>query len=211
LISLPTANRWLYAGTHTSGGCDWQEAHKLYYYKLEERQSCAEFNGRLIISFVRPGRNSYLYAERWAGELLVDSILPKRLSIGEFPGFKAVDLSKAELDIVVSQELQSWRAALSSVAGVYLVSDTCSGRLYVGSATGEGGIWQRWCQYSATGHGGNVALRELVQEEIGERAKGFRFSILEIADTHASAEEVRQRETHWKKVLLTRGHGLNEN
>jgi hypothetical protein len=36
------------------------------------------------------------------------------------------------------------RGALSSVAGVYLISDTLDGRLYVGSASGQGSFWQRW-------------------------------------------------------------------
>jgi hypothetical protein len=90
-------------------------------------------------------------------------------------------------------------------------SEFRSGQLYVGSATGEGGIWQRWCQYAATGHGGNVELKELMQHEGGQGANGLRYSILEIADVHASHEDILQRESHWKKILLTRAHGLNAN
>jgi len=55
------------------------------------------------------------------------------MTIAEFPGFKAVDLAKSELEVIVRQNLESWRIALSSVAGVYLISDTMSGKLYVGS------------------------------------------------------------------------------
>jgi hypothetical protein len=54
--------------------------------------------------------------------------------------------------------------ALASVAGVYLISDTLTGKLYVGSATGEGGIWGRWCQY-VDGHGHNIQLKRLVGAE----------------------------------------------
>jgi hypothetical protein len=39
----------------------------------------------------------------------------------------------------------------------------------------------------------------------------FRFSVLEIADINESRDEVLQRESHWKSVLLTRQHGLNAN
>jgi hypothetical protein len=39
----------------------------------------------------------------------------------------------------------------------------------------------------------------------------FRFSVLEIADINESRDEVIQRESHWKSVLLTRQHGLNAN
>lgn len=211
LIGLPGGQRWLYAGVHDSTGCDWVEDRKLYYYRLLERPLCSEFNGRLVVRFARPGRQSYLNADRWADQLLIESIRPERLTIAEFPGFKGVNLSKVELDVVVTQGLESWRAALSSVAGVYLISDSTSGELYVGSASGEGGIWQRWCQYAATGHGGNVELRQLLQDDSSERAAALRFSILEIADVHASLEEILERESHWKNVLLTRTHGLNAN
>ena len=47
-------------------------------------------------------------------------------------------LSKQQLDTVVKQEVESWKAALGSVAGVYLIADRRTGKLYVGSATGNG-------------------------------------------------------------------------
>ena len=102
---------------------------------------------------------------------------------------------RAELDLVVRQGIESWRVALSNVAGVYLISDPGCGKLYVGSATGEGGIWQRWCEYSANSHGGNRDVRLLLEHD-SAAAQRMRFSILEIADLHASAEEVLRRESH---------------
>jgi hypothetical protein len=75
--------------------------------------------------------------------------------------------------------------------------------------TGEGGIWQRWLDYAATGHGGNRDLKTLLESGGLERAAGLQYSILEIADTHTSVNDVLQRESHWKRVLLTRIHGLN--
>lgn len=211
LIALPGANRWLFAGAYTSLGCGQPLDTGDFYYTLEPRSACSELRGRLIASFARTGRQPYLYAENISDRMLLSEVLPKPLSIAEFPGYKAVDLSKQELDLVVRNNLESWRAALSSVAGVYLISDTASGKLYVGSATGDGGIWQRWAQYSETGHGGNIELRRLMHADGMSRASTFRFSILEIADTHTSAEEVIRREAHWKTILMTRKHGLNAN
>ncbi|HEY6230846.1 MAG TPA: GIY-YIG nuclease family protein [Pyrinomonadaceae bacterium] len=210
LIALPESDHWLFAGVHVSEGCEQPEGRDCYHYNLQELASCSELNGRLVAHFRRPGRQSYLNADKWTNQLLLSHIRPKRMTIAPFPGFKAVDLAKSELDVIVKQNLESWQTALASVAGVYLISDTVSGRLYVGSATGEGGIWQRWCQY-AVGHGGNVELKALFDEHGLERASAFRFSILEIADTHASADEIRKRESHWKKILLSRAHGLNAN
>lgn len=211
LIKLPGRGRWLFAGVHNSLGSERIEEKSLHYYRLEERLACSELSGRLVVSFERSGRQSYLDAEKWVDHLHLAEILPERLKIAEFSGYKKINLSKAELDTIVRQGLESWRNALSSVAGIYLISDTISGKLYVGSATGEGGIWQRWVQYSETGHGGNVELIRLLDNEGLERVAAYRFSVLEVADPDASWEEILRRESHWKSILLTREHGLNVN
>jgi hypothetical protein len=211
LISLPGVNRWLFAGVHTSHGHEWKEAHNCFRYDLREHLACSEMNGRMVASFARPGRQSYLDAENWADQVLLGEVLPERIQIAEFPGFRAVLLSRSELELVVRQDLESWRTALSNVAGVYLLSDTLSGKLYVGSATGVGGIWQRWRDYVDTGHGGNVELMRMAEAEGPQRFSAFRYSILETADLHASQDDVLRRESHWKEVLLSRTHGLNSN
>jgi hypothetical protein len=211
LIKLPGLDRWLFAGIHTSNGCEWDEEERLFYYSLDEMQHYSELNGRLIVRFKRPGRQSYLNAERWIENIALDEILPERMSIAEFPGFRMIDISKGELDLIISHALETWKVALSNVAGVYLITDTKSGKLYVGSATGAGGIWQRWSEYSRSGHGGNKDLKSLIKEDGLERASSFRYSILELADLHDSSEDVLCRESHWKKILQTREHGLNSN
>jgi len=210
-IGFTAAHQWLFAGVHASRGSMWHDQPRLHRYDLVELPECSELNGRLIARFQRPGRQAYLNAETWVDQIQLASILPERIRIAEFPGFKAIHLSMEELQVITRQGIESWRAALSSVGGVYLISDTGTGQLYVGSATGEGGIWQRWTQYAATGHGGNQSLRSLVGEAGIERVSAFRFSILEIADTHASPAEVLGRESHWKRVLLSREHGHNRN
>ena len=49
-------------------------------------------------------------------------------------------------------------------------------------------------------------------DEFGsESISGFRFAVLEIADTHANKDDVLARESHWKRVLLTRSFGFNAN
>ncbi len=105
----------------------------------------------------------------------------------------------------------TWRGALTSASGVYVISDTKSGKLYIGSAYGEGGIWGRWAQYSSSGQGNNVELRMLFKELSAKPADAFRFSILKVADVHANKNEVIARETHRENVLLSRTHGYNSN
>lgn len=208
LISLPEATRWLFVGVYASRGKRNLPNGK-YQYDLTPLPAYAEFAGRLFVTFTRT-RASYLRGESCAPRMTVHALTAEPVKLDEFPGFKTVDISFEDLDYLVRSGTTSWRTALGNVAGVYLISDTLTGKLYVGSATGEGGIWGRWRHY-VDGHGHNVELMRLVGAEGIERAKHYRFSVLEIADTHASSDEVLERESHWKRVLLTRVHGWNSN
>jgi len=203
--------KWLFAGAYESLGCSDQKIGRCYKYKTKLIQATEEFTGRLIVEYTRSGRSSYRKAETIADQLIVSEIKPERLTIQEFAGYSKVCISKAQLDTVIRQQISSWKAALSHVAGVYLITDTSDGRLYVGSATGKEGLWSRWSAYSKNGHGGNKELKALLNEKGSEHANGFQYSILEIADTHASDQDVIDREVHWKNVLDSRQHGLNGN
>lgn len=208
LIQLPERDRWLYVGTFFVRSV--AEGPAGVKYGLSREPLCDGFSGRLVVSFARPGRQPYLYGETCAPTMTVHEIRAEPLRLEEFPGFKKVDLAFSDLQLIVHRNTTSWRTALSNVAGVYLISDPQAGMLYVGSATGDGGIWGRWCAYT-NGHGRNRALEELVSKEGADRAAAFRFSILEIADLHTSSAEILQREAHWKRVLLSRQHGYNRN
>ncbi|WP_431689335.1 GIY-YIG nuclease family protein [Hahella sp. NBU794] len=211
LINIHGTDNWLFSGLYEQIGVEFKSEENCFYYDLGQVRDCAELSGRLVIRFSRNFRATYLLAERWSEDLFVSELKPERLTLSEFPGFKSVNLSKRELDCVIRQNIPSWKGALSSVSGVYVISDTMSGKLYVGSAYGEGGIWSRWSQYSSSGHGNNVELRALLNNFGAKSAEAFRFSILEVADVHANKNEVITRETHWKEVLLSRTHGYNSN
>lgn len=213
LIAMPEPHQWMYGGTYRSRGCEPNRKcdRDGFLYDLEEHKSCAELKGRMVSRFERPGRQSYLNADAWIEQIALAAVTAERMSVGEFPGFKFVHVSKAELDSIVRHRIESWHAALSSVGGVYLLSDEKSGGLYVGSASGEGGFWQRWTQYSETGHAGNIELKRLIQTEGPDRASTFRFSILEIADVNAKEDFVLKREAHWKRILFNNAHRLNAN
>ena len=210
LVELRDQDRWLFAGVYYSSGAQGRKEKGYYYYELTEDQSCKEMNGRLVVTFPRPSRQPYLNAENWSDKILLSEVHTKPLSIGEFPGFNAVNITKDQLGLIVQESSDSWRTALSNVAGVYLISDTKSGKLYVGSASGEEGIWQRWLDYADNGHGGNVELKKLLAGKGSKYAKNFRYSILEI-NVYASPDEIRKRESHWKDILMSRTHGLNDN
>ena len=98
----------------------------------------------------------------------------------------------------------TWIKALSSVNGIYLIQDTLSGKLYVGSAYGEQGIYGRWSTYAQNGHGGNLELQSL-------DSSNFVFSILEIVPATTTVDGVIEYENRWKEKLGTRQFGLNKN
>jgi hypothetical protein len=92
-----------------------------------------------------------------------------------------------------------------------LLSDKNNGKLYIGSAYGEEGIWQRWQEYSKTLHGGNKRLKELYKREGESAFQNFQYTILETLDRESSADEVIAIENRWKAHLLTREYGYNDN
>ena len=214
-IAMPTPNLWLFAGVHLSDIPTQRE--DCIYYPLVEIQETKELDGRLIISFDKKNvdnkfvRQSYLLTENWVEKLNVAEVLAQALDFAKFPSFKSVHISFSQLKTIVKKSLSDWQSALSSVAGVYLIADKNSGKLYVGSATGEGGIWQRWAEYATNLHGNNRQLIELKKQFGDVPFENFYFSILEIADTHSSENEILVRESHWKNVLLTRQFGYNDN
>ena len=211
LIALPGRNRWLFGGVFDSDGAEHIASRNLYVYQLVRRVEVDEFVGRLVVAFERTSRQSYLRAENWVDEMQIAEVRPDPMRVIEFPGYASATLSKQHLDIVVAQAEPTWRGALANVAGIYVIADRSTGKLYVGSATGKGGLWARWSSYSRSGHGGNKELKALLRERGAEHAEQFQFGILEIADTHASTEDVVHRECHWKDLLVTREHGLNAN
>lgn len=211
LLQLPGANKWLFAGGFSSRGCIYVETENYYYYKTSELNELQEFSGRLVVEFSRSGRQSYLNAENWSSNIFVAEIKPEKMVIEEFAGYNKINLSKKKLEIIVSQNIPSWKGALSNASGVYLITDTKTGKLYVGSATGEGGIWQRWSEYARNGHGSNRELVSLLSKEGNEYSYHFKYSVLEIADTHASSNDILARESYWKDVLCSRTFGYNAN
>lgn len=206
--------RWLFAGLFRSHGATQEQGENrtVYYYNLDRLPSADAWSGRVCLSSNYTSRSSYLKGETLMHDLSVTEVLADRRSIPSFPGFKQVHLTKPELDLLVKQCPDAWRSALASVKGIYLISDTATGKLYVGKADGADGIWGRWCTYAKSGHGGNKALRdELGLVANSGRVAAFRFSILEIADLSATPQEILEREAHWKAVLLTKEYGHNLN
>lgn len=126
--------------------------------------------------------------------------LTQQFSEPDFPGFTSFI---GNLGSLLSLPL-GWITALSAAKGVYLLTCPRTKEQYVGSAYGGAGFWGRWQNYIATGHGGNVELRSRDPSD-------YQVSILEVAGSSASSEDVIAMEQLWKAKLQSRDMGLNRN
>jgi hypothetical protein len=199
-------SEWLFGGVYKILGCKQNPDHG-FKYSTDLFPGCDDMIGRIIVHHERT-RQSYIWYRPHI-DLRVVEIRREKMTIGDFPGYNAVTLSHANLKIITSQKIASWHGALANIKGVYLITDTTTGRHYVGKASGQSGIWQRWCAYADNGHGGNKELRALLKQMSDAHMAHFQYSILEIADSHASDEDILARESYWMKALRTRQHGLN--
>ncbi len=186
-------------------------------YKVELTDQGQSFIGRLKLwSAYRSRATRVNFENHYAGRypLHVAEVLREPFSGRAFSGYENINLSFSELEVLVRNDRPDWKTALEHVKGVYLITDTSSRthRHYVGSAYGDDGIWSRWRSYVDTVHGGNAELRQLAAEKGLAHCRGnFRFALLEYLPAYALDETVLARETHWKRVLLSREFGLNQN
>ncbi len=203
-------NRWLYGGIYRVLGVK-RGAKQPFLYQTELVPDTDDLIGRIIVRYKREFRAAYIWGYKYAEQLEIDEIRPTRMSVETFPGYNRVVVPHHKLKTIVSVQDPSWKSALSNVKGVYLITDTHNGKKYVGKADGAGGIWQRWASYVKKEHGGNKELRALLSKKGVKYAANFQYSILEVADSHATKEYIEGRENYWKNVLLSRQFGYNSN
>jgi len=207
-------NKWLFAGVFLVEGVSGEHNDKrgrYFLYKTTEMHGLEHLVGRAIVKFEKKFRASYLKGAKYGDELVVTEIRDQKMSVGDFPGYNGVLISYSLLKTIVREEIPSWRSALKIVSGIYIITDRKTGRVYVGSAYGGDGIWQRWAAYANTGHGGNKEIKALLKKMGASYARNFQFSILEVTDLNANENHAISREMHWKKVLMSREFGYNKN
>ena len=134
------------------------------------------------------------------------------LHYSSFSDYLDIILTYPELCEIITANYKDWRIALSAVKGVYLITDASTGKLYVGSAYGDDGIWGRWRDYVKTnGHGGNKSLLALVEADSDYAVNNFRFSILMLLPKTVTPDEAIRKEQLFKQKLGSNSFGLNNN
>lgn len=184
------------------------EKYNAVGYEYRTIEEYRKYFGRLIVSYSNKSQNMIRRAESVIDKCIVSEIIDDVFEGDMFPGYENVNLSWNELNRIIDKK--DWKAALENQKGVYLITDVATNKRYVGSAYGKDMLLGRWRNYVENGHGGNVELKGLSMEYI--KAK-FRYSILDIYRSTTNDNVIINRESHWKKVLLTRDErfGYNRN
>lgn len=175
-------------------------------YEYDILSEYEKYFGRLIVKFKNSSQNMIRNAESVIDECEVAQILPDIFDNDIFPGYDKVNISWKELTRVLDKE--TWKTALRNQKGVYLITNTLNGKMYVGSAYGDEMILTRWKSYAESRHGGN---KELISLDIYEIENYFRFSLLDIFKAATDKQIILERESWWKDVLLSRKFGYNGN
>lgn len=195
----------------TLRSCEWsQKWHKSkFFYALKRDARFHDLRHRLIIDWGR-SRSWVQNLNNKQDRFPVLEILESGRKLLPFAHYLEFSLTYNQLRDLFDNEHAhpDWRAHMSAVGGIDVILAEGSGNLYVGSATGESGVWGRWRDYANSGHGGNVHLRKLMERN-SSYPERFRFSILQILPKTMARARAHDIEELYKKKLGTRTIGLN--
>lgn len=188
-------------------------------YEYETLTKYKKYFGRLIVKYHNRATQLIRNAESLINSLEVLEILPEQFNNDDFPGYENINISFRKLKRII--ERKDWKTALENQKGVYLITDTNTGKLYIGSAYGEKMILGRWTTYAKSGYDKdekenekypNKKFQELVKKEgMKYIEKYFRYSILDIYKYTTDDHIILARESRWKDVLKSRDSGYNAN
>jgi hypothetical protein len=171
------------------GSCD--------VYDLAPHEALSEFKEKLLVEWGAGALAWVQYAHKRDKPVIE---LRKDFKEPSFPGFLQFIMHLSKIDSIP----KSWQEVLKNSKGVYLLTCPRTREQYVGKADGDEGFWGRWQEYIRTGHGGNVVLKSRDPSD-------YQASILEVAGTAATPEDVLRVEQLWKAKLQSQEMGLNRN
>ena len=178
-------------------------------YEGNEIERYKPYFGRVIIKYHKSHPAQGVFANTIINKCEVVQILPSLFDGDDFPGYDKVRLSYQQLETIIRRHKKDWIAALENQKAVYLITDTHTGKLYVGSAYGENGmLLKRWKDYVNSGHGNNKELQDLSFDYIKQY---FQYSILENYNSRVDKHIILERESWWKDTLKSREFGYNSN
>lgn len=181
------------------------------FLKVLRLRAFEPLGGRVLVDW------GGMAAQRWLQWFRGDKIVLRidegiiRMMI-PFHSYNDVLLSFKELKNLIDTDNVEWRDKLKAVNGIYGIVDQSNGKLYVGSAYGNEGIWGRWKVYVETnGHGNNDMLVEIINNNKDYAWDHFQWFILETFSLDVTDDYAIQRENLYKLKFCTRLFGYNKN
>lgn len=169
-------------------------------YRIETVPAFSEYAGRMLIDWGGGASGPRAWIQRAdLQDKPIVGLLEHPFEV-EFPGY----LSFEDRIDTLGGLSPTWVSHLRRARGVYLLSCPVTGKHYTGSATGADGFWGRWCDYRATGDGGNLALKNV-------DTSAFRVSILQVAGSAETPDDIVRFEAGWKRKLGSRLFGFDLN
>ena len=207
-------NQWLFLGAYENCGVNtFDDGHQTYNLKRIERFS--HFIERLIIEYKKEQGPKQAKIDITNIETMpVVTVLEKKyIQVNRpFDGYDKISLPFKELKAIINGNVDNWRILLENINCIYAITDTITGKVYIGSTYGYSGVWQRWSVYVNTnGHGGDVVLKALIEGD-PHYGNNFIFTVIEsFFNRDGNAPYILERENYWKKVFATRTFGNNKN
>ena len=166
-------------------------------YELRLDKKLKDLVGLLIIDWGKGERAWVQYADRQD-----KAVLEIRHSASEppYPGH----LNFIEPLSRIGKLPKGWIESLKSTRGIYVLTCPRTKEQYIGSAAGSDGFYGRWLQYFINNHGGNKGLKS-------REPSDYQVSILEIAGSAQTHEEILAMEGRWQRKLQSKEMGLNRN
>lgn len=165
-------------------------------YSTRPLEEFAQYAGKLIVDWGAGTRSWGQYANRQDKPIIE---LRQLIAEPPYPGHAAFLCQLSQVDTLPA----GWRAVLANARGIYLLSCPRTREQYVGAAFAQGGFMGRWTQHAAMS-GDAIAFRSRNPED-------YRVSILEVAGSLTTEDDITRMEIRWKEKLQSREMGLNRN
>lgn len=187
------SNETLFAGLyHVDGRQDPDAASvgadTLFALSLSDRMQ--EYRGRVIIEWGNGFLSWAQFADRNNKEVVKLHGIDEEDS---FPGYLKFRKQLSEIAKLPS----GWIGRLKEAKGVYVLTCPKTSELYVGSATGQDGFYERWLQHANAG-GDAFHLKS---------DSDYQVSILEVAGSGMSQRDIVHAEMLWMEKLQTNKMG----
>lgn len=206
--------QWLFLGAYENCGVkSFADGHQMYDLKLMDRFS--HFVERLIVEYkkIQGPKQAKIKIENIETIPVVSVLEKKYIQVNKpFEGYDKISLSFKELKTIIKGNAYNWHILLENINCVYAITDSLTGKVYIGSTYGYNGVWQRWsCYVDTNGHGGDVVLKDLIEKD-PNYGNNFVFTVIEcFFNRDGNASYILERETYWKQVFTTRIFGNNRN